>query len=442
MLSLLLIPDPVFTHDTLSAIAETSDGAGVLWSWTIDGFGVPEFSNILDGDPWFEKHDEVTVTATPVEGGVTGPSMTASIVVSNSPPSAPGVAISPSSPIEGEDALRCSVSSPSSDDDLDSVTYSATWTVDGASHISLTDTFSGDTIPHTLTTAGDVWVCTVTPNDGEADGPPSSATVTIEEVPFVEPTLDEVCTDNLLDVGMPTVIDSGYLAVGNWGPDHHISGREGYWVFEDYDDDNFAEYSGIDGSGLIGPTTSYELEDDWAGTGQLIFNGSLYYQEEDGAIVRFDLETGEELARTTLPGVGVDSDFDYSFGGTTSIDFDTDGEDLYVIHSSSSVTGRFQATQLNPITLGTMGTYTAPTGRKNDHSNAFIACGVLYAVGGEFWIDTTINYAWEIGSSMVWDPGVAWEGMSFFRSAQYSSADNLIYTYNGSLMTLTPTWGP
>jgi hypothetical protein len=442
MVSLILSPDPVYTNDTLSAIAETSPGADILWSWTIEGFGISESSDHLDGDVWFEKHDEITVMATSSIDGVIGSSMTASIVVSNSLPSAPGVTISPSSPIEGEDPLHCTISGPSIDDDLDSITYSATWTVDGASHISLTETFSGDTIPHTVTTAGEVWVCTVTPNDGEADGPTSSAAVTIGEVPFVEPTLEEVCSDNLLSVGEPTVIDSGYRELGNWGPDHHISGLDGYWVFEDYDDDHFQGYSGIDGSGLIGPTTSYELEDDWSGTGQLIFNGSLYYQEEDGAIVRFDLETGEEQARTTLPGVGVDSDFDYSFGGKTSIDFDTDGEDLYVIHSSSSVSGRFQATQLNPVTLSSMGTYTAPTGQKNDHSNAFIACGILYAMGGEFWIDTTINYAWEIGSLVEWDPGVAWEGMSFFRSAQYSSADNLIYTYNGNLMTLTPTWGP
>ena len=442
LLSLILSPDPVYTHDTLSATAEASEDAEVLWSWSLDGFAISASSDHLDGDTWFEKHDEISVTATPILDGAAGSPMSASIVVSNSLPSAPDVDISPSSPIEGEDALHCTISDPSNDDDLDAITYSASWTVDGVPHISLSDTFDGDTIPYTLTTAGDIWVCTVTPNDGEADGPSASASITIEAVPFVEPTLDEVCTSNLLSVGTPTIIDSGYREVGSWGPDHHISGLDGYWVFEDYDDDQFRGYSGIDGSGLIGPTTSYELEDDWSGTGQLIFNGSLYYQEEGGALVRFDLETGSELARITLPGVGVDADFDYSYGGRTSIDFDTDGEDLYVIHSSSSVAGRFQATQLNPITLSPMGTSTAPTGLKTEHSNAFIACGVLYAMGSEFWIDTTINYAWEIGSSMEWDPDLAWEGMSFYRSAHYSSVDNLIYTHNGSLMTLTPTWGP
>ncbi len=142
----------------------------------------------------------------------------------------------------------------------------------------------------------------------------------------------------------------------------------------------------------------------------------------------------------TLGSAGTGSDYSYCWGGLSSIDLATDGEDLYAIYSSPGAGGKFQVSKIHSGTLAILSTATAPTGMKASYSNAFIACGVLYGIE-KFYEDTTISYAWEFGTSTEWDPGVFWDVFSYFSSAQYSSVYDTIYAYDGGrLLTLTPTW--
>ena len=96
----------------------------------------------------------------------------APITILNTPPSAFNVLISPSAPVAGLDDLVCTAQDNDADGDAVSLSYS--WTVDGAS-----TTYTTDTIPLTDIADAEVWVCTVTPNDGTIDGSSSSATVTV-----------------------------------------------------------------------------------------------------------------------------------------------------------------------------------------------------------------------------------------------------------------------
>ena len=79
--------------------------------------------------------------------------------------------ITPADPTDSVD-LACSVSEESADLDEDTVTYSFEWLVDGE---SVGET--GATLSHTLTSAGEVWTCVVTPHDGDEAGPSAEASV-------------------------------------------------------------------------------------------------------------------------------------------------------------------------------------------------------------------------------------------------------------------------
>ena len=95
----------------------------------------------------------------------------------NSPPTGPGVDIVPNEPTAG-DSLLCEIATASTDPDGDAVNYTFAWDVDGAAYTSASTTSEvGDTVPGGLSIAGQVWTCTVTPNDGTDDGPPGSASV-------------------------------------------------------------------------------------------------------------------------------------------------------------------------------------------------------------------------------------------------------------------------
>lgn len=70
-------------------------------------------------------------------------------------------------------SLLCSVDSPSFDADGDPVTYTMSWTADGAPVASTDTTWPGDTVEGADPDAA--WVCTATPSDGTDDGTPASA---------------------------------------------------------------------------------------------------------------------------------------------------------------------------------------------------------------------------------------------------------------------------
>lgn len=85
------------------------------------------------------------------------------------------------SPSEGP--LTCTIDEESTDADEDPISYAFDWDVDGTEYDGPTVArfFDGDTVPEAAIGYEETWTCTVTPNDGEQDGNPASASFTTEE---------------------------------------------------------------------------------------------------------------------------------------------------------------------------------------------------------------------------------------------------------------------
>jgi len=200
-----LTPTTARTLDTLTASASASDPDGdpltITYDFYVDGTLVQSGStSTLSGITYFDKHQSVYVTVTADDGTDSTSASSASVLIENTPPTAPTVSITPSSPTAG-DTLLCNIVTPSSDDDLDSITYTITWEVDGVTYEAggTTDTggldsgdpgwlgpsttiWTDDTIDGADVDYSQTWTCTATPNDGDDDGTPgSSSTVTEDE---------------------------------------------------------------------------------------------------------------------------------------------------------------------------------------------------------------------------------------------------------------------
>ena len=211
--SVSLSPEEVYTNDTIAASVSTYDVDGdtvtVDYLWSVDGGVLAETASSLSGVDWFSKHESVMVTVTPNDGEDDGAAVSSSsLTVLNSIPEAPTVAIDPLDPAEGDDLL-CSVEVAAADEDLDTIDYSFTWTVEGAEFSSATTTtLTGDTILADHTSSGEVWQCTVTPDDGEVDGPTHSTEVTICP-PGTERDCPALSCAEVLSV-LPTAADGEY----------------------------------------------------------------------------------------------------------------------------------------------------------------------------------------------------------------------------------------
>jgi len=112
---------------------------------------------------------EVAVTA--VAGDLESEAATASVTILNTPPTATLV-IEPELPLATEDVGAQVVGS---DVDTDEITFTYTWFLGG-----VVTEYADATLPASATTKGDIWDLTVIPHDGEVDGEPVNASVSIE----------------------------------------------------------------------------------------------------------------------------------------------------------------------------------------------------------------------------------------------------------------------
>jgi len=197
-----LSPASVYTNDTISVSATVSDADGdpvtTTYEWMVNGSVVSTgTSTSLSGVTWFDKNDVVSVNVVADDGADTTTVTSAGVTVLNTPPTAPVVTISPTSPDAG-DSMYCAVTVASSDDDGDTVTYTMEWDVDGVLYAAggsldtgldsgdpgwvgpYTTTWTDDTTTDVDAGYSETWTCEATPNDGDDDGTIGSDSVTTQ----------------------------------------------------------------------------------------------------------------------------------------------------------------------------------------------------------------------------------------------------------------------
>ena len=119
--------------------------------------------------------DSLTCTATVVDSDANVVTSSVQVTIENTIPTMASISISPGAPMAGQDDLICTIDSPSSDVDLQSLSYSYSWQKNG-----VTTSHGTDTVPASDVVQHDSWICFATPNDGIDDGPTAqSAAISI-----------------------------------------------------------------------------------------------------------------------------------------------------------------------------------------------------------------------------------------------------------------------
>ena len=134
-------------------------------------------SNTLDGSIFFDKDETIYVVVTPNDGIDNGVALASSLItVSNTPPTAPSISITPNPASQGDD-LFCTVDTESEDADGDDISYTYIWSNDEGEQQSTANTEELSSV--LLEAESGEWTCEITPNDGAA-GPSDTASVTVE----------------------------------------------------------------------------------------------------------------------------------------------------------------------------------------------------------------------------------------------------------------------
>jgi hypothetical protein len=177
-----LSPSTVYTNDTLTATATTSDDDGdtlsVTYDWYVDGDLVQSgAASTLSGASHFDRDEVVYVTGNVDDGTESTTATSASITVSNSAPTAPVVAITPSDAASGDD-LTCELVTESTDADGDPISYTFAWDVDGTAYTDATDSEMSSFVDGADVGGGETWTCEVGAGDGDAETPSTDSVMT------------------------------------------------------------------------------------------------------------------------------------------------------------------------------------------------------------------------------------------------------------------------
>ncbi|MFH1465236.1 MAG: hypothetical protein ABIO70_12695 [Pseudomonadota bacterium] len=168
-------PDAPRTTDDLAAVIvadapdEDGDTLTYTFTWHRDAEVVTTGPTLAAAET--AKHETWKVVVVPNDGTEDGPPSEASVTIANTPPGA-SVTLSPGAPLTTEDIAA---TAEGWDDDNDVVELTYDWLLGGE-----VTSYHDFILPAAATERGQVWTARITPNDGEEDGAPATAEVSIE----------------------------------------------------------------------------------------------------------------------------------------------------------------------------------------------------------------------------------------------------------------------
>ena len=192
--------------------------------------------------------------------------------------------------------------------------------------------------------------------------------------------------------------------------------------------------------------TAHRLPFHCTGTGHVISDGYLYCNKyKSNRLVKYHLKSQQEVATRRLDDAGFDNAFSYSSGAMTDIDLSVDEFGLWAIYSTVGGAGNITVSQIDSDTLAILNTWVTDF-PKVVASNAFMACGKMYATVTEHNHGVRIAYMYDtVTEASVYDKIIPnWladnsepfvfpelsEHMQMMSSLQYNPVDRKLYVWN------------
>ncbi|XP_077474262.1 adhesion G protein-coupled receptor L1-like isoform X4 [Stigmatopora argus] len=247
-----------------------------------------------------------------------------------------------------------------------------------------------------------------------------------------------VCPGTLVRVQAPSSLQEAEHQAGAWCKDPLQSGDRLYVMpWTPYRTDMLFEYASWEDFRQSRATTTYKLPNRVDGTGFVVYDGAVFYNKERTRnIVKYDLRTRIKSGEAIITNANYHDTSPYRWGGKSDIDLAVDENGLWVIYATESNNGRLVVSQVNPYTLRFEGTWETSFD-KRVASNAFMACGVLYAVRSVYQDDDSeaggdlLMYAYNTNRGREEPVHIAFPNpYQYISSVDYNPRDNQLYVWN------------
>ncbi|NWU65795.1 OLFM4 protein, partial [Pterocles burchelli] len=244
----------------------------------------------------------------------------------------------------------------------------------------------------------------------------------------------------LLNVSQPYIVKLNWRGFsykyGSWGRDYSPSDpkNEVYWVAPLNTDGRYLEYyriyNSFDNLLLFKPT--YESRITYGeGSGAALYNNFLYYHAYSSRdMVKHNIKTNTMVLRKQLPNAAIGNRFSYAGVSWQDIDFAVDESGLWVIYSTENSMGNIVISKLNETTLDVLNTWQTRQ-YKPSVSNAFMLCGVLYAMRPLNTRKEEIFYMYDTSTGQESRISVVMDKkLDTIQSIDYNPTDQRLYVYN------------
>uniref|UniRef100_A0A673JEX6 Adhesion G protein-coupled receptor L1a n=1 Tax=Sinocyclocheilus rhinocerous TaxID=307959 RepID=A0A673JEX6_9TELE len=225
---------------------------------------------------------------------------------------------------------------------------------------------------------------------------------------------------------------------GAWCKDPLQSGDRLYVMpWTPYRTDMLYEYASWEDFKQNRATTTYKLPNRVDGTGFVVYDGAVFYNKERTRnIVKYDLRTRIKSGEAIVNNANYHDTSPYRWGGKSDIDLAVDENGLWVIYATEANNGRLVVSQVNPYTLRFEGTWETSFDKRLA-SNAFMACGVLYAVRSVYQDDDSeaggdlVLYAYNTNRAREDPVHIPFPNpYQYVSSVDYNPRDNQLYVWN------------
>uniref|UniRef100_A0A3Q3WD45 Uncharacterized protein n=1 Tax=Mola mola TaxID=94237 RepID=A0A3Q3WD45_MOLML len=165
--------------------------------------------------------------------------------------------------------------------------------------------------------------------------------------------------------------------------------------------------------------------------------------------IKYDLRTRIKSGEAIITNANYHDTSPYRWGGKSDIDLAVDENGLWVIYATEANNGRLVVSQVNPYTLRFEGSWETSFDKRMA-SNAFMACGVLYAVRSVYQDDDSeaggdlVMYAYNTNRAREEPVNIPFPNpYQYISSVDYNPRDNQLYVWNNyNVLRYSLEFGP